>query len=428
LPFGARRIDAATVYFIMVGARAFIQGVLFTALTIYFVTAAGLDPLQLVLVGTVLEAAYLLSEVPTGVIADVYSRRLSIILGHLLFGIGYVIQGLFPVFWIILVAEVIRAIGEACQSGATEAWLADEAGEEHLGTLLLRGAQVGRACILIGIGASVALASIQISLPIVVGGLLSIALAGFLALVMPEQRFRPLARTGRWSDLYVTARTGLGEVRRRPLLLAFLAIAAAIGASSEGFDRLWEAHLLASFTFPEVGDFQPIVWFGILYAAGHAIAIVAIQVVARLRVQEDRQIARVALIAHAGWLVAVIVLGLASSFAVAVAALLTARVLKSIGKPLMDTWITRSIPSQVRATVLSSLSQGDAFGQIAGGPVVGAIGTAYSLRAAIVTTGLLHAPVLLLLTRARRLLSAPVPTSAGAELDPRPGTHGAGAS
>src|SRR3712207_7471612 len=46
-----------------------------------------------------------------------------------------------------------------------------------------------------------------------------------------------------WSDIYVTARTGLGEVRRRPLLLAFLAIAAAIGASSEGFDRLWEAHL-----------------------------------------------------------------------------------------------------------------------------------------------------------------------------------------
>ena len=42
---------------------------------------AGLDPLQLILVGTVLELAVFLAEVPTGVIADVYSRRPSIILG-----------------------------------------------------------------------------------------------------------------------------------------------------------------------------------------------------------------------------------------------------------------------------------------------------------------------------------------------------------
>jgi hypothetical protein len=53
-------------------------------------------------------------------------------------------------------------------------------------------------------------------------------------------------------------------------------------------------------------------------------------------------------------------------------------------------------------------------GQIAGGPVIGLIGTVHSLRAAMVATGLFHAPALLLLTRARRLLDEPAPPSAPA--------------
>lgn len=51
-------------------------------MTLYETTTAGLDPLQLVLVGTALELSVLLLEVPTGVVADVVSRRLSIIVGH----------------------------------------------------------------------------------------------------------------------------------------------------------------------------------------------------------------------------------------------------------------------------------------------------------------------------------------------------------
>ena len=127
----------------------------------------------------------------------------------------------------------------------------------------------------------------------------------------------------------------------------------------------------------------------------------------RLDLSVDRVLARWGLLAHSGWLVSVIVLGLAPDFQVAVLALWAAGVCKSIRQPLMSTWIARSIPPQVRATVLSTFGQGDAFGQMLGGPVIGAIGTLHSLRAAIVATGLLHAPTLLLLTRARRLLDEP---------------------
>ena len=204
------------------------------------------------------------------------------------------------------------------------------------------------------------------------------------------------------------ARRLLRHLRRSgPASAGALAFAAAVGASSEGFDRLWEAHFLAAFVFPDLGTLEPVVWFGILEAGALLLGIAAVQTLTRLDLTDDRVLARYGLVAHGGWLMAVCVFGLATEFWLAVLAFWTARVMKSLGQPLTGTWVTRSIPAQVRATVLSTFGQGDALGQMVGGPAIGLIGTWHSLRAAIVATGLLHAPTLLLLTRARRLLDEP---------------------
>ena len=76
------KFDAYKVYLALQGASSLIFAVIFTVNILYQVTMAELSPLQLVLVGTVLELSIFLFEVPTGVIADVYSRRLSIIIGY----------------------------------------------------------------------------------------------------------------------------------------------------------------------------------------------------------------------------------------------------------------------------------------------------------------------------------------------------------
>jgi DHA3 family tetracycline resistance protein-like MFS transporter len=51
-------------------------------------------------------------------------------------------------------------------------------------------------------------------------------------------------------------------------------------------------------------------------------------------------------------------------------------------------------------------SQMDALGQIGGGPVVGAIGRTFSLRAALAVSGLILSPALWLYARSRRQPSA----------------------
>jgi len=106
-----RRMDARRVY---LGWCA-IQGLGFTLIVtvnlIYQVTAVDLSAFQLVLVGTVLETVCMLGEVPTGVVADVFSRRLSIIIGIALTGIGFTIEGLVPTLGGVLTGNVLFGLG-----------------------------------------------------------------------------------------------------------------------------------------------------------------------------------------------------------------------------------------------------------------------------------------------------------------------------
>jgi MFS transporter, DHA3 family, tetracycline resistance protein len=149
-----RRANAAIVYLLFVSADGFIRGLLYTVLAVYFVLRVGMDPFQLVLIGTVLEASCFIFEIPTGVVADVYSRRLSIIIGQALFGLAYVVQASVPLFVPIALAEIVRAIGETFLSGAVQAWVGGELEPERLPRLLVRGVQLRRVGRLLGIGAS----------------------------------------------------------------------------------------------------------------------------------------------------------------------------------------------------------------------------------------------------------------------------------
>ena len=105
--FSNLKLNARSVYlFIEFSASAFFA-MMFTVTSLYEATVAGLTPVQLILVGTTLELSAFLFEVPTGIVADVYSRKLSIIIGYILMGVGFLVEGFFPSFLPILLAQVI---------------------------------------------------------------------------------------------------------------------------------------------------------------------------------------------------------------------------------------------------------------------------------------------------------------------------------
>src|ERR671910_734500 len=84
--------------------RFFLAVPAWVVVALYLVQTAKLDPLQLVLMGTVMEAAVFLFEVPTGVLADLVSRRLSLGIGWLLQGGAWALVGATTDFGVILVA------------------------------------------------------------------------------------------------------------------------------------------------------------------------------------------------------------------------------------------------------------------------------------------------------------------------------------
>ncbi|MGA7731400.1 MAG: MFS transporter [Chloroflexia bacterium] len=400
-----RNVRAYRVYLCMVGAVAFIFDLAFTVSAIYRIQTVHLDALQLVLVGTVLEATCFIFEVPTGVVADTFSRRLSIIIGTLLLGASFLVEGSLPFFWAVLMGQVVAGLGYTFTSGAIEAWVAGEVGEESLPHVFMRAQQAGMAGGLGGIAAAVGLGSLGLNLPFLAAGVLMLGVGIVLVWVMPETGFTPTPRGERttWGAMGQTFLDGARVVRRKPMLITFLVIAAFYGIASEGMDRLWEAHFLTNFTFPSLGAFNPVVWFGIISAGASLIGIATTELVRkRLKAERHETLVRWLVAATGLRIVGGLVFTLAGNFWVALAGIWSRSIFGAISGPLYDSWVTRTIDPQVRATVLSMMNQMNALGQISGGPAIGWVGRAFGVRAALTISVLLLAPSLPLYWRAHR--------------------------
>ena len=397
-----RVTDAYKLYLLMMGVQAFALTTVFTVNLVYQVKQVGLNPLQLVLIGTTLELTAFLMEIPTGVVADVRSRRLSVILGFLLLGGGYLLEGGLPLFEALLLAQVITGVGYTFLSGATSAWIVDEIGQARAGGAFLRASQVAQVMSFIGIFFSVAIASLSLQAAIIVGGIMLLLLAALLAFIMPETGFkrRPTSERDSWRDLFATLRAGIALIRGRQILLLILLATVIHGAFSEGFDRLWVAHLLENFSLPPLGDLDEVVWFGIISAVSMPLSLLATELIRRrIDMADGRKVALTLAAVYAVMIVSVLLFTHGGSFALVLLGLWLTQAARQIRNPLMDAWINQNTESEVRATVLSIQGQSDAFGQIAGGPMVGAVGLLSSVRTAISLSALLLLPILPVLRR-----------------------------
>jgi DHA3 family tetracycline resistance protein-like MFS transporter len=414
-----RRLDAHRTWLLYQGGVALATATGWTVAAVYFVRDVGMGPLELLLAGTALEVAYFLFEVPTAVVADVYSRRLSVIVGQLIMGAGLVLTGAVAEVGVVLAAAALIGFGWTFRSGAEDAWLADEVGPERMARSYQRGAQVARAASLAGIGLAVALAVVDLRLPLLAAGVILLVLGLVLALVMPETGFRPATREelGSIRGLAETARGGGGLIRARPILLLTVAIAFFGGMSSEAFDRLWQAHFLLDVGLPAFAGLDPILWFGVLNAGALLLALAAAQpLVPRFERAGRRGMARILLALDSTLIAATLGFAFAESFALAVGALWAIQVARSLIGPVYYTWLNANIEdSRVRATVISITNLGDSAGQWGGGPVLGAIGSAYSIRAALGVGALALAPALWLYGKALSLEASDAEPQAAAE-------------
>ena len=394
-------MSAYTVYLALAGGTAFSFTVFSTLSSVYRLQTAGLSPFQLVLIGTVLELSVFIFEVPTGIVADLYSRRRSVIIGMFLIGAGFVLEGLVPVFTVMLLAQVVWGVGATFESGATEAWIADELGAEQVGAAYLRAVQVGQLASLGGLAVAVALGSVYLGLPLIIGGAGFFAVGVFLLFFMREHGFTPVPSNAQpLAAMRETLQSGLTLVRRNSTLLTILVVTSILGASSETFDRLWEARVLR-LGLPGLGALPDLTWFGLISAGAMLLAVLATEGVRRYSSRSPRFTVKLLAGISTLLMLSVIGFGLAGNFTVALAFYWAAYLLRRVNAPLFAAWLNGHLEPQTRATVFSLNSQTDALGQIAGGPLLGLVANV-SLCGAFGAAGLLLLPAVLLYLRLLR--------------------------
>jgi len=376
---------------------------MFVVMSLYEATVAGLTPVQLILVGTTLEISAFVFEVPTGIVADVYSRKLSIIIGYILMGVGFLVEGFFPAFLPILLAQVIWGLGYTFTSGATQAWISDEIGEDDANKLFLRATQIGLFASLIGMGLATWVGANNVVMPLRVGSAGVLLIGIVLMIIMPETGFHPTPREDRttWGHMWHTFKQGVDTVRAKPRLMNIVFIGLFYGIYSEGFDRLWVKHLLDTFELPIIFGNNQVAFFSVLRVAATVLTMLAVRFVEKhVDSTSPLAIGRAVLIVTG--LIAASLLGFALSplLILSLGLYLVISALRNVQIPLQTVWINQKLDPKVRATVHSMFGQVDAIGQVVGGPIVAVIAAVGSAVASLVTSGLLLSPALFFIRRA----------------------------
>ena len=371
-----------------------------------FLLDAGLSFFEVFVANAAFSAGMVVFEIPTGVVADTLGRRLSFLLSVsvlavttlLYVGLAQVEAGVVP----FALVSVAMGLGFTFYSGAMEAWLVDALAVTGyrgiLDRVFARGQQVTGVAMLVGTVGGGLLGQIDLSLPYLVRSALLATVFAVAFVVMHDLGFTPR---------HVTAAELPGEIARnakagvefgwgqRSLRLLMLASCVQVGFFTWGFYAS-QPYLLALLD-------SDAVWIAGLVAAGVALSMIAGNQVVNVASRYCGRRTTLLLAAAALQTCAVIALGVANSFWVALPAFLLVTASIGVTSPVRSAYLHGVVPTEQRATVVSFDSMVSNVGGIGGQVGLGAIGEARAIGSAFVVGGVVTAAAMPLLAKVRRL-------------------------
>lgn len=401
------RWPAQRVYYLREAWAALNSGLIVTSVWVMYYEVIQLSLMQIATIYAVITIAGIILEVPTGVIADTYSRRFSVILGGVFIGLCYTGIGLFPLFVVALLTALLEAFGDACVSGALDAWITDEVGADSVGPLFVRAAQLSAPMYWLGTALSIALAAhYSYQVPIVIGGLLWFVLTAVLLVTMPETGFQRRSPEqhglGHLRSTGATFRTGLSMLRQHRVVLQLCMASFCISGLVEFFWRASAQQFLREFvlpviTLPLLGPLKDNAWLGFLAVSRSALVVGGMSVLQRtMQHRNPRTLAGLMTILTLLLVPAVLVFASTGSIWIAIVAWLTLNLAYDMAQPVLATWLNQSIESSARATILSIHSQVVMLGMLVPGSLLSLLGDWYGGRFTLLVGSLLLLPTLLL--------------------------------
>jgi MFS family permease len=381
-------------------AASFIWGI-----NTLFLLDAGLSNVEAFGANAFFTAGMVVFEVPTGVVADVWGRRVSYLLGTLTLAASTLLYWLLwkmgAPFWSWAIVSMLLGLGFTFFSGAVEAWLVDAlrfAGYDgSLESVMGRGQMVTGAAMLGGsvLGGVIAQAT-NLGVPFLMRVGVLVAMFFVAARLMRDLGFTPEPSHRPLRDMRVlfdqSIEYGLDNPPVRWVMLA-APFSAGVG--------IYAFYAMQPYLLELWGNSKA------YSVAGLAAAIIAgAQIVGGYLAPLFRRLFRkrtTALILATGMsFAALAALGLTNSFYVALVLMTVWAMVFAAELPIRQAYLNDMIPSRQRATVLSFDSLMGSSGGVVIQPVLGKVADAYSYSTSLVVGSLFELAALPFLVKSRR--------------------------
>lgn len=322
-----------------------------------------------------------LLEIPTGAVADYFGRKTSLILGAVIMTIGVIVYGSSPQFGIFLLGEFILAISIALISGADNALLYDsikESGQENQSKKIFGRAESFH---LLGILASAPLGGLAASKLGLNAPMYLTAIPFFLAVLVALSFKEPkIQEKSSESKRYLNIiKSGFSYFKNHKIL-RLLAIDSILVNAAAYFVIWFYQPLFMSIKFP-------IVYFGWFHAllVGTEILISSNFVKLEKIFGSGKKYLRFSTIITS---LAFLVVAIYPHIITIILFIILAGGFGLTRSELMSVYMNKFIPSDRRATVLSSISMFRRFVLVILNPVIGFTAD-HSLRLALLVVGFL---------------------------------------
>lgn len=383
-------------------AASFIWGI-----NTLFLLDAGLSNLEAFAANAFFTAGMVLFEVPTGVVADSWGRRVSFLLGTLTLAgstfLYFLLWQFSAPFWWWAVVSVLLGLGFTFFSGAVEAWLVDalrfSGYEGGLETVLGRGQMVSGVAMLAGsVAGGVIAQATNLGVPFLVrvGVLGAMFAVAFLLMhdvgFTPERSAHPMQATR--AVLRASVDNGLKNPPVRFIMLA--------APFTEGVG-IYVFYALQPYLLQLFGDPRAYAIAGLAAALVAGADVVGGWMAPRIRRLVKRRTS-VLIATNVASALILVVLMFTSVFWLALVLLALWAVVSSAGTPVRQAYLNDMIASKQRATVLSFDSLMGSAGGVVVQPMLGRAADLYGYPASLAVGGavqLIAAPFILLSRRQR---------------------------
>jgi MFS family permease len=370
-----------------------------------FLLDAGLNNLEAFAANAFFTAGMVAFEVPTGIVADMWGRRTSFLLGTVTLAVTTALYVLLwqmkAPFWEWAVVSMLLGLGFTFFSGATEAWLVDALdatrSEGPLESVLARGQVITGVGMLTGsIGGGYLAQATSLGMPFVARAVVLVVMFGVAYGTMHDIGFTPRREARPWAEIKRIAADSIEYGWRLPAVKYLMLAAPFTGGVGIYVFYALQPYLLELYGNPKA--------YGV---AGLAAAIVAgSQILGGLMTPQVRKLFRLRtsalLVAEAVSVVALLLIGLVQSFWAVIGLIVVWGLTFAASSPIRQAYLNGMIPSRQRATILSFDSLMSSSGGAVSQPVLGRAADVWGYPGSYLLSGAISALSLPFILKSRR--------------------------